>query len=71
MTPLQAKFLILGIGLLTVKLCFLLTVLIIARQIQRRAKALKQKQQANQAAAHSVSVSNELGSTVPGPTVNP
>ncbi|NPV91201.1 MAG: hypothetical protein HPY50_10575 [Firmicutes bacterium] len=52
MTDLQVKFLVLGIGLIFVKVSLLVTVLIIAKKIQRRAKALKEKQQANQAAMH-------------------
>ena len=65
MTPLQAKFLILGIGLISVKLCLLISVLIIAKQIQRRAAALKKNQQANQEAARDAVEKGSAG--VPGP----
>jgi Na+-transporting methylmalonyl-CoA/oxaloacetate decarboxylase gamma subunit len=51
MTDLQVKFLILGIGFILVKLSLLVTVLIVAKKIQKRATALKAKQRANQAAA--------------------
>lgn len=54
MSQLQANFLFLGIGLLFIKLCFLILVLVIATQIGKRAKALKEKQLASQLAASSI-----------------
>jgi len=55
MTPMQAKFAVLGSMLMFVKACFFVAVYFITKQIQKRTRAMKARQQEQQMAKDSSS----------------